>query len=164
MSKHTETGMGKGRGWHADKRTYNPEELADKVVDRVIMGKGITPQTTAKPMTDQDRTTLARYAGEAIEVFNERVALKLREVGDLALARIKQKLENDEFKPGELGFIYSVAQDKRLALDGSRQLANATVNVQVNNFGMSKEQLLAELDGLGNAKPVAPVAPTENVG
>lgn len=149
--------MGKGRGPHADKRTYDPAELADKVVERVVNGKGITKATSAAPMTTQDKQTLARYAGEAIEQFNERVALQLREVGDLALQRIKQKLENDEFKTGELGFIYSVAQDKRLALDGSRALQNATMNVQVNNFGLTKEQLLAELDGLSGAKPVTPV-------
>jgi len=103
-----------------------------------------------------DRTHLQRITGETVEAFNERIAQKLRDIADLAADRIQQHLEADNFKPGELGFIYSVAHDKRLSLDGSRALNNASVNIQVNNFGASpKETLLSELDGMTNVTPLA---------
>jgi len=59
----------------------------------------------------------------------------------------------NELKPGEIPFALSVMVDKAAALDGRNALQNASVNIQVNNYGVSaKGHLLGELDGLGLAK------------
>lgn len=137
------------------KRIYAPEELAQSVVESISEGKGLRRSPHLGPVTEEDRRTLTRITGESVEVFNERIALSLRDIADLATQRIKEKLEGDEFKAGELGFILSVAHDKRLSLDGSRALNASSVNIQVNNYGGTpKESLLADLDGLSNSKTI----------
>lgn len=155
-------GPGRPAGIYAPirtKRIYAPEELAQSVVESISEGKGLRRSPHLGPVTEEDRRTLTRITGESVEVFNERIALSLRDIADLATQRIKEKLEGDEFKAGELGFILSVAHDKRLSLDGSRALNNAAINVTVNQFGPSpKAVLLSELDGLSNAK-IIDIAP-----
>lgn len=141
------------------KRTYDPKELAENVALSISQGRSLRNSPYMKEATEEDRRQIARVVGETVEAFNERVALNLREIADLATQRIKEKLEADQFKPGELGFILSVAHDKRLSLDGSRALQMSSVNIQVNNFGPApKEALLGELDGLSSIKPASPAA------
>lgn len=142
---------------HVDKTTYDPVELAKNVAASITEGRGLRRSPRLTNVREEDRRQLTRITGESVEVFNERIALNLREIADLASQRIREKLEANEFKAGELGFILSVAHDKRLSLDGSRALQNASVNIQVNNFGPSaKDQLLGELDGMSNMKAATP--------
>jgi len=122
------------------KRTYNPAELADSVADSILTGSPI--KTKAGPPTLEDSKMLKRVTSETVEVFNERVASKLRLIADLAADRITEKLQADEFKSSELGFILSVAHDKRLSLDGSRAVSQASINVQVNNYGTTNRKHL----------------------
>jgi hypothetical protein len=139
----------------SSKRTYDPRALADVVVARAISGHKITPTRNTGPISEGDRELLARIAGVSVESFNEMFSQDLREISVLATARMKEKLLADEVKTGELAFMMTSATDKRLALDGSRALTNAAINIQVNNFGASpKESLLADLDGLGSVRNV----------
>jgi hypothetical protein len=143
------------------KKVYNIEQLADAAASAVIIGKGrgLQKSPLLGPVTSNDRETIKRITGESVEVFNEHMASRLRLIADKAASRIEEKLDNNEFKSGELGFILSVAHDKRLSLDGSRALNNSSVNIQVNNFGPTpKDSLLSELDGLGSVKQVSPIA------
>ncbi len=150
---------GRPKGIHTPLRTkkvYNVEELADLATSAVIAGKGKGLQNSPRlgPVTEEDRCHIARITGESVEVFNEHMASRLRLIADKAASRIEEKLDNNEFKSGELGFILSVAHDKRLSLDGSRALNNSSVNIQVNNFGTNpKAALLSELDGMTNVSP-----------
>ncbi len=150
---------GRPKGIHTPlktKKVYNVERLADLAVAAVIEGKGrgIAKSHRLLPVSEIDRTHFARITGETVEVFNEHMANRYRTIADKAAQRIEEKLDSDQFKSGELGFILSVAHDKRLSLDGSRALNNASVNIQVNNFGPNpKDQLLTELDGMTNVSP-----------
>lgn len=138
------------------KKTYDPEQLVDVIAAQIVQGKGLRKNPHLGEVTEYDQRNLARITGESVEVFNERLAQKLRTIADKVTDRIEQKVDQDAFKTGELGFILSVAHDKRLSLDGSRALNNASVNIQVNNFGSSpKSALLSELDGLGSVKLVS---------
>lgn len=145
------------KGIHTPLRTkaiYNADELAESVAITIASGKGFRSSPTLGPVTEYDRRTLSRIAQESVEEFNDRLALKLRLIADKATLRIEEKLDSDQFKTSELGFILSVAHDKRLSLDGSRALNNSSVNIQVNNFGSSpKASLLSELDGMTNVTP-----------
>ena len=138
---------------------YDSQELAEAAADALIAGNGRGLRTDPRlgAVRDDDKGCLVRITGESVEVFNEHMANRLRTIADKAAKRIEEKLDSDQFKPGELGFILSVAHDKRLTLDGSRALNNAAINIQVNNFGAApKEQLLGELDGLGSVRNVTP--------
>lgn len=137
------------------KRTYDADKLADTVASQLVQGKQLRRNPQLAAVTEYDRRNLARITGESVEVFNERLAQKLRLIADKVTDRIEQKVDADQFKTGELGFILSVAHDKRLSLDGSRALNNASVNIQVNNYGQApRDMLMGELDGLGLAKRV----------
>lgn len=134
--------------------TYDPEQLAQSLADNYLSGKqvGIRKAPQLGPVTEKDRDMLARVTGEPVEQFNRRLSGKLRLVADLALERIREALEQDRFKPSELGFVLSVTEDKRARLDGNSAIHSATVNVQVNNYngsgtGQSREQLMDLLDG-----------------
>ena len=65
---------------------------------------------------------------------------------DKIASRIEEKIDENAFKPGELGFIFSVTEDKRRALDARAQLGSAQVNIQVNNYGdKSRDEIIAAL-------------------
>jgi len=145
----------------ASKRTYDVEALAEVVANRLLSGGKSLPTSRTGPISEHDERLLKRIAGVNVEAFNEILSIDLREVSVLATARMKEKLLADEVKAGELAFMMTSATDKRLALDGSRALHNASVNIQVNNFGVAaKDHLLGELDGLGNVKQAQPVEAT----
>ena len=151
---------------HTDKRTYKAEELAQAAATRIITGK-LPRNLPSGPLSGDDARLMQRISGMSVEAFNEMVATDLREVSALALQSIKEALAARAFKPGELGFLYSVSQDKRLSLDGSRALNSASVNIQVNNYGTApKETLLAELDGMTYTRPspppILPVEPSDS--
>lgn len=140
------------------KRTYSPRALAEVVTTKLITGRKIIPTPQTGPISEGDRELLARIAGVSVETFNEMFSQDLREVSVLATARMKEKLLSNEVKAEALAFMMTSATDKRLALDGSRALHNAAINVTVNQFGPSpKTVLLSELDGLSNAKQVSPI-------
>jgi hypothetical protein len=92
---------------------------------------------------------LSRLTGETIDQFNARLSQKLATVADSVVEKIKQKLAGDQFKAGELAFLFSVMHDKRMALDGRSQLTNASINVQINQIGgnLSKDDLISMLEG-----------------
>jgi len=135
---------------HSDKRTYDPEYLADLTATALIEGKGQALRRNPRlgPVTEEDRVMMQRVTGETVEQFNSRLSEKLRTIADKTASRIEEKLDKDQFKTSELGFILTVAEDKRTRLDGTQQLHGSSVNIQVNNFGpSSKDALLDQLDG-----------------
>ena len=102
------------------------------------------------PVTEEDREALTRVAGASLAAFDEAMGRKLGEIADLAVQRIREKLEKDEFKSSELGFALSVALDKRSAITGRSQVGQAAVNTQVNVYlggGRSKEDLIRVIRG-----------------
>lgn len=127
---------------------YDPEKLSDALASKLLSGDPhIRNDAKLRAISEDDRRMLQRVTGETVEVFNRRITEKLRVIEDMAAERAIEALERDEFKPSELGFILSVAHDKRTHIDGSSSLA-ASVGTQVNNFYLSsKEELIASLDG-----------------
>lgn len=138
------------------KRTYDAHALAEVVAQRALSGNKIMPTPRTGPITEDDLRILNRIAGVSVEAFNEIFSQDLREVSVLATQRMKEKLLKDEVKPEALAFMMTSATDKRLSLDGSRALHNASVNIQVNNYGQApRDDLMGELDGLGNVRIVS---------
>jgi hypothetical protein len=88
-------------------------------------------------------------------MMSERLAI----LSDKIAGRIEEKIDADLFKTSELGFILSVTEDKRRALDSRAQLAGAQVNIQVNNYGeKSREEILRDLQ-----MPTAGSAPEPDI-
>lgn len=139
----------------------DPEQAIDAAVDRALTGKPILPATFKKlPPTKTDCERLERMLGVPLDEFNQRLAHKLALISDKIAGRIEEKVDADEFKPGELGFIFSVTEDKRRALDARTQVGAAQVNIQVNNYGdKSRDEIIAAL----MPAPVSDNQPTPKV-
>lgn len=136
-----------------------PAKLNDVVDDaaaRIMSGNKLTAKSLTKNMpTHADTRRLQRVLGVSMETFNQKLGEKLAAISDKIADRIEEKIDADEFKPGELGFIFSVTEDKRRALDARSQLGAAQVNIQVNNYGdKTREEIMADLQMPLTAQPV----------
>ena len=153
-------GTKKGTERHDCKKTYDPEVIVESLAnDLAQKGKvlGIKP-APSQGVTDSDRRLLQRIVGLSVEEFNARMGDKLARIADKVADKIDQKLDNDEFKTSELAFVFSVMHDKRMSLDGRNAVQNASVAIQVNNYGnpsLSKEELIDILHGKPKAAPPA---------
>jgi len=138
---------GRPKGIPADVKPFDHEHAIEAAVERALTGKRITPaQFKIGPPSKADCERLSRAINMPIEEFNQKLAVKLANISDKIAQRIEEKIDGDEFKPGELGFIFSVTEDKRRALDARAQLGSAQVNIQVNNYGdKSREEIIAAL-------------------
>ena len=151
------------------KTGYDAASLAESVASSLVAGSGCGLRTDPKlgPVTEHDRNHLMRITGETVETFNARISERLRTIADLTAQRIIEKLHSDAFKPSELAFVLSVAEDKRTRLDGSHSLQSASVNIQVNNYGSdsaasTKDSLLSGLLGKTNiVRSAEPLPRTE---
>jgi hypothetical protein len=125
------------------------DAAVEQCADRIISGKPIrknVPNRGTAVMSESDQIRISRVLGTSIEVFNSKLAERLAVLSGKIAERVEEKIDNDEFKPGELGFIFSVMEDKRRALSASSQVGAAQVNIQVNHYGdRTKDQILADL-------------------
>lgn len=138
---------GRPKGVRNPVKPIDPDAAIDAAVERALTGKRITPaQFKMNPPSKHDCQRISRALNMTIEEFNQKLAHKLAQISDKIAGRIEEKIDNDEFKPGELGFIFSVTEDKRRALDARAQLGSAQVNIQVNNYGdKSRDEIIAAL-------------------
>lgn len=138
------------------------DQAIDAAVNRALTGARITPKVFTTPPNAVDCQRLQKAIGTSIEAFNQRLAEKLAVLSDKIANRIEEKIDNNEFKPGELGFIFSVSEDKRRALDARSQIGSAQVNIQVNNYGdKSRDEIIAAL--LPPTNIPAPVVDIDNL-
>lgn len=150
----------------------DPAELAQTLLDTMLSTGGslLTNNREKRPCGPGDSRMLARLTGETIDQFNQRLADKLMVIEDDIVAVIKKKLANDEFKSGELGFLFSVMHDKRRQMNGAQQVNGASINIQINQHGtqLSKDDLIAMLEGrkapLPAQEQVTELAPVEQSG
>ncbi len=134
---------------------HDPSELADSVAEALLNGEGLRRSPHLGTVSDDDRRRLQRITGETVDQFNDRIRQKLNLIADLASDRVIEKLEANEFKASELGFIQSVAFDKGLALSGRSQVQNASINTVINVFGSTpKDSLIASLMGRHSPSPI----------
>lgn len=148
-------------------KPVDPDDMIEVAVDRAFAGKPVIPAAFTKLKRNRpsqnDCERLSRVLGVSIEEFNQRLAQKLAAISDKIANRIEEKIDENAFKPGELGFIFSVTEDKRRALDARAQLGSAQVNIQVNNYGdRSRDEIIADLLPLSSPPtvPISPLPPT----
>jgi hypothetical protein len=138
---------------HVDKRTLESPEQAgdfiDTITQKLVTGKPVARMSpTLKAPTEDDARAVARFTGISAEEFQARLTDNLRAIADETTERIAQKLQADAFKPNELTFLLAVTCDKLERANGRAAVQNASVNVQINNFGpSSKEEVIARLTG-----------------
>lgn len=149
---------GRPKGIPSPVTPINPDEAIEVAANSILTGKKITPSQFKSPPTLADCDRLQRALGVSMEQFNQQLAEKLAIISDKIANRIEEKVDNDEFKSSELGFIFAVSEDKRRALDARTQLGAAQVNIQVNNYGdRSRDEIIAAL--LPPTIPADPVNP-----
>jgi len=142
---------------HRDKRTYRPDALAEGLADRIIAGRGIplSPLARAGPVTEQDRSHIARITGIPAEEFQAMISAKLQIIADKTASRVLEKLDGDEQKLSDLNMTLAISIDKLAAISG-RTAQSGNVSVTVNNYGqMTREQMMAEV--AKDAKPIIEV-------
>lgn len=129
----------------------------DLAAEAVLSGKKFGPSAMRPHLGPADAQRVSRALGMSIEKFNQMMSERLAILSDKIAGRIEEKIDADLFKAGELGFILSITEDKRRALDSRAQLAGAQVNIQVNNYGeKSREEIMRDLRMPVNATPVEP--------
>jgi len=133
--------------WDTPEGIVDLDAAVEQCADRVVSGKPFRSRSkNLGTVSDDDRKRVAHILGTSIEVFNTKLAERLAILSSKIAQRVEEKIDGDEFKTGELGFIFSVMEDKRRALSASSQVGAAQVNIQVNHYGdRSKEQILADL-------------------
>lgn len=144
-----------------------PEEIVERVAT-AIMETGEVPLKMSRRLTElpaQDREALARAVKMPYDTFVESISHHLQEIAFSCSERIKEKLADNEYRPSELNFLIAIALDKNSRLAGRSALQNASINVQVNNFGdQDKDAIIAQLMGpkkveelgLGDTRPPNP--------
>jgi hypothetical protein len=131
----------------------------DLAAEAVLSGKKFGPGVMRSHLGPADAERVTRALGISIEKFNQMMSERLAILSDKIAGRIEEKIDADLFKTSELGFILSVTEDKRRALDSRAQLAGAQVNIQVNNYGeKSREEILRDLQ-----MPTAGSAPEPDI-
>lgn len=141
---------GRPKGIPAKPRPIDVDAAIEAAASNALTGKPIVPgmlrgRMRAKP-SKADCERLSRSLGMPMEEFNQRLGERLAIISNKIASRIEEKIDADEFKPGELGFIFSVSEDKRRALDARAQLGASQVNIQVNNYGdKSRDEIIAAL-------------------
>ncbi len=144
---------GIAKGTELPKRTFEgvTEELIDATAASVIEKGTVNVRNSPKlgPVTGADRRVIARLSGIPAEEFVARVSAKLESVTEQVIERVREKLDIDAYKPAELTFLLAVSLDKHARLTGRTQLANASVNIQVNNYGetTNKDDLIRSILG-----------------
>jgi hypothetical protein len=142
---------------NADKRTYNPDKLAENLAERILAGRGmpISPYAHASAPTEDDKVHIARITGIPAEEFQAKISARLQEIANKAGARIVEKLDEGGQKLSDLNMTLAISIDKIAAISG-RTAQSGNVSVTVNNYGqMTREQMLAEV--AKDAKPVIDV-------
>ncbi len=145
----------------ANKLTFPTEEersaLAAQMASRVLEtgSTGIRTDSRLGPVTNDDRRVLRRLTGWTQDEFNRELSTHLADFSAEVLNEMRSQLRAGKYKPSELNFAFAVSEDKRARLDGRSSLQNASVNIQVNNYGekTDKDSLIRSI--LGDGKAVA---------
>lgn len=139
------------KGVQAKLKTVDGMSLLPDMVQAALGAR--TFAQASKPLSDDQKDLLGRALRMDVDQFRQEFAAQLRSTGALLLDQLQARA--NELKPGEIPFALSVMVDKAASLDGRAALQNASINIQVNNYGAApKESLLADLDGL--TKNVSP--------
>lgn len=133
-------------------KTAEPSELIPACVSAALGAR--TFAQASKPLSDDQKDLLGRALKMDVDLFRQEFSAQLRSTAAGLLDQLQARM--NELKPGEIPFALSVMVDKASTLDGRSALQNASVNIQVNNYGSApKDSLLTELDGLGLSKSSA---------
>lgn len=147
---------------HRDKARLTTPVQVEAAIEATAMhvlkgGSPIRPHLSIGPLSVDDKAMLARVAGISADEYFARLNVKLRSIADKTAERIAEHLEANTFKPSDLTWLMATTVDKMKILDGKLQLANASVNVQINNFGpRTREEVIAALTGQLPDVPATP--------
>lgn len=129
--------------------------LVKAATKRIVNGGPLAiPGNPFGPPGPKQLAMIDRMLSTSVSDFNAQLSTRLRAVVEGIVGRVEEKLQNNEFKSSELGFLLGVVEDKRRALDTAAVVSSANVNIQVNNYGeKSREEILADLQVVPEIKP-----------
>jgi hypothetical protein len=124
-------------------------ELLPNVVQAALGTQTLTQ--ACRPISEAEKQSLSRAIKMDVDEWRMHFGAQLREAGDEALTQLRAKM--GEIKPESLAYTLAVLVDKASAMEGRNQLQNATVNVQVNNYGTAGPTKADILSGLSSIAP-----------
>jgi hypothetical protein len=134
-------------------KTINGQALIPAVVSAALGAQ--TFRKATREIAQEEKDALSRVLRQDVDEWRSDFARQLRETGQELLALTRRDLAL--IKPDARAYTLAVLIDKASALEGRSALTNASVNIQVNNYGSApKESLLADLDGLGTPRKGRP--------
>ena len=140
------------KGTQAKLISVDGKAMIPAAVEAALGARAFTQ--AAKPLSEDQVQLLSRAIMMAVDEFRAEFAAQLRAVGAGLVDQLQSRM--NELKAGELPFAISVMVDKAAALEGRSSLQNASVNIQVNNYGtVPRDALLSDLDGLGVVRNVS---------
>lgn len=148
---------------HSDKRTADPAIVLPRAVAAALGAR--TFSGPDNPLTIVEKLSLSRAIRMDVDEFRAQFREKLWTAADSMIDLIHR--DRELLKPGERPFALSVLVDKANAIEGRNSAANASVNIQVNNFGpnaLSKQDIISQLSGFTpgeqtTQKAVEPIYP-----
>lgn len=141
---------GRPKRTQSSKQTIDGKALIPKAIAAAIGAK--TFRQATRELTQLEADSLSRTLRMPIEEFRAELGQQLRETTAELLAITRRDLEL--IKPDSRAYTLAVLIDKAQALEGRNQVNNASVNIQVNNYGSAtKDSLLASLQGRTQTTP-----------
>lgn len=137
---------------HGKKPTrINAEKLLPQAVNAVLNGKSLSRVKT--PLTHEGKMYLQQAMKVDVDQWRAEFASKLRSASEEMLEQLRTSIS--DIPPAAQAYTLAVLVDKAQALEGKNALNNASVNVQINNYGsVSKEDLIKKLHGQIDELPV----------
>jgi hypothetical protein len=132
-------------------RKIDAEKILPQAINAVLNGKSLSRVTA--PLSHDGRRYLQQAMKQDVDQWRAEFASKLRSASEEMLQEFRAKI--GEIPPASLAYSLAVVIDKAQALEGKNALNNASVNVQINNYGsVSKEDLIKKLHGQIDELPV----------
>jgi hypothetical protein len=139
-------------------KKVNAQKLIPDVVKAVLGSKTMTQ--AVEPLGPDGRRYLSQALKMDVDQWRTEFAGKLRAASEDLLDLTMKEME--QIPPAARAYTLAVLVDKAQALEGKAALSNASVNVQINNFGgVSKEDLIKKLHGQIDELPVQAVEAKE---
>lgn len=132
-------------------RKVDGEKLLPEVVKAVLGSKTLKAATA--PLSEQGKRYLSQAIKGDVDQWRAEFSSKLRSASEEMLEALRQDIGN--MPAASRAFALSVLVDKAQLLEGKVAMSNASVNVQINNYGnVSKEDLIKKLHGQIDELPV----------
>ena len=134
----------KGGGPRGIQRDDQSTQIDGRALIPEALNALLTQKLPSTALTANDERRLSYALGMSVDEWRKEFGTQLRETASELLTLTRAELAR--IKPDARAYTLAVLVDKATALEGRQSLNQASVNIQVNNFGPNpRESLIASL-------------------